>query len=179
MKAASIPNALTILRMLLAAPIAWLMVAEQYAVTLLVFGFAGFTDWLDGYLARRYGWTTTLGAVLDPVADKLLAAAAYVTLAWNGLVPAWLAVLVVARDVLIIARALWFRAWRGFFPLPSGMSKLNTGVQIAFVLVVLGHALTGLVPAAVHGTLLAAVAVMTITSGAHYLWTWGRAMLGR
>src|SRR3990170_8650209 len=86
-----IPNALCILRMLLVVPVAWLLNAGEYRLTLWLFAFAGFTDGLDGFLAKRFGWTSELGRILDPLADKILLVGVFITLATLDIVPVWLA----------------------------------------------------------------------------------------
>src|ERR671910_1820756 len=108
-----IPNALCILRMLLVVPVGWLLFTDNYRVTLLVFAFAAATDGLDGYLAKRFGWTSELGKLLDPLADKLLLVSMFIVAAWIGLVPTWLTAAAVARDVLIGLGALVFHFWFG------------------------------------------------------------------
>src|SRR4030095_13605810 len=76
-----IPNALCILRMLLVVPVAWLLVTDNYRLTLAMFAFAAATDGLDGFLAKRFGWTSELGKILDPLADKILLVGVFITLA--------------------------------------------------------------------------------------------------
>ena len=86
-----IPNALCFLRMLLVAPVAWLLVTDNYRFTLAMFFFAAATDGLDGFLAKRFGWTSELGKIIDPLADKILLVGVFITLAALGVVPVWLA----------------------------------------------------------------------------------------
>ena len=90
MRPRDIPNALCVLRMLLVAPVVWLLLAGEYAWVLVVFFLAGFTDGLDGFLAKRFDWRSRLGGILDPLADKLLMVSSYLTLGWLGLIPSWL-----------------------------------------------------------------------------------------
>src|SRR5687767_8114151 len=96
-----IPNALFVFRMLLVALIAWLLARGLYWETLWVFGIAALTDGLDGFLAKRFGWTSELGKILDPLADKILLVSVFVILGALGLVPTWLAVSAVLRDLTI------------------------------------------------------------------------------
>src|SRR5918994_5135105 len=130
-----IPNALCILRMLLVVPVAWLLFTDNYRLTLLLFAFAAATDGLDGFLAKRFGWTSELGKILDPLADKILLVGVFVTLAALGFVPIWLAVTAVLRDVTITAGAIAYNALYGY---PNGrptiISKINTGCQILYLL---------------------------------------------
>src|SRR5687767_7640096 len=96
-----LPNALCVLRMILAVPVAWLLARDQYGATLGVFAFAAVTDALDGFLAKRFGWESELGKILDPLADKVLLVTSFITLTVVTHVPLWLAILVVSRDVVI------------------------------------------------------------------------------
>src|SRR5688500_3628778 len=130
-----IPNALCILRMLLVVPVAWLMSAGEYQLTLRVFAFAGVTDGLDGFLAKRVGWAPELGNVLDALGDKVLLLSVFILLAARGIVPVWLAATAVLRDVTITAGAISYNALYGY---PDGrptiISKINTGCQILYLL---------------------------------------------
>jgi cardiolipin synthase len=130
-----LPNGLCVLRMLLSIPTAWLLLQGAYWWTMAVFFIAAVTDALDGFLAKRQGWETELGKILDPLADKLLLMTTFITLALLHAVPVWLAVLVVMRDLVISFGAIAYRLWLG--PIggsPTLISKLNTLAQIAFVL---------------------------------------------
>ncbi len=100
-----IPNAISLLRIILVAPILMLILRNDFAIALGLFVVAGFSDGVDGYLARRFQWHTRLGALLDPVADKLLVNGLFITLAYMQLAPVWLAAIVIARDVIILGGA--------------------------------------------------------------------------
>ena len=100
-----LPNAISILRIVLIIPVLLLIRDERFDIALLLFFIAGFSDGVDGYLAKRFEWHSRLGALLDPVADKLLMAGTYITLAVSGQVPIWMAGIVVFRDVVIIGGA--------------------------------------------------------------------------
>ena len=142
---------------------------------------AGATDALDGYLARRFSWTTRLGAYLDPLADKLLLVGVYIMLAWIGAVPRWLVGLVLGRDVLILGMVAW--AWMftriRSFP-PSVWGKVSTFFQVVTALVVMGaHAYPSDVPeGAWREGLLLMTSLATVWSGVHYAWI-GIVMLGK
>ena len=136
------------------------------AVVLL--GLAGITDAADGYLARHYGWTSRAGAYLDPVADKLLLVTVFVSLGLTAVVPGWLAVLVVARDGVIlamVAAGLLFTKHRKFPPTIWG--KISTTVQIVTALVAVAGCATGF---GVPEVFIWATALTTAWSGAHYVW---------
>ena len=169
-----IPNALCIVRMLLSVPVAVLLVQRNYRDTLLVFCVAAITDALDGFLAKRCGWTSELGKRLDPLADKIVLATAFITLAWVEVVPMWLAVPVVLRDIIITAGAIAYVNVIG--PLtdakPTVISKLNTLVQIAYVLAVVAAPALQLEWGALIVTLATLVMVTTVASGIDYIATY-------
>jgi len=170
-----IPNALCILRMLLVLPVTWLLLKEDFARTLWLFGFAAATDGLDGFLAKRCGWTSELGKILDPLADKILLVGTYITLAVIGFVPVWLAATVVGRDVVITVGAILYN-WLYGYPngRPTGISKLNTLCQIVFALLIVGSHAAGRVPALAITVLGALVFVTTCVSGLDYVITYAK-----
>ena len=100
--------------------------------------FAGLSDALDGFLARRYGWQTELGSLLDPLADKFLVAAMYLVFTLHELIPVWLVALILTRDILILLGAGVYRGVFGDLTVnPSLLSKTNTAVQISIVLLLM------------------------------------------
>ncbi len=169
-----IPNLLTALRVLLVLPATWLMLEHRYGAALVVFGVAGLTDALDGFIARRFRWQSRLGAVLDPLADKLLAVSAYLVLGAQGVLPAWLVALVLARDLVIVAGSVAYhlRVER-FDASPSLLSKLNTFLQIVLVLTAMAAQVLP-VPSPAMTALVWVVAATTLGSGLDYVWRWGR-----
>ncbi|MCC5861097.1 MAG: CDP-alcohol phosphatidyltransferase family protein [Gammaproteobacteria bacterium] len=170
-----LPNLICILRMLLVAPIVLLLLHGDWLAALLLIGVAGFSDGLDGFLAKRFGWQSRLGSMLDPAADKLLLVALFVTLTWLGLVPLWLTALVVLRDVLISGCSLAYNALvEPLTAQPSLISKFNTVLQLAFVLAVITLQAFGWPPALVVEVLGAGVFVTLMVSGFDYIMTWTR-----
>ncbi|MBC7983772.1 MAG: CDP-alcohol phosphatidyltransferase family protein [Candidatus Obscuribacterales bacterium] len=171
-----LPNALCVLRMLLAIPVAVTLAAGNYRATLILFGFAAITDALDGYLAKRFNWTSELGKALDPLADKILLVAAVIALALLSHIPMWLAVAVVARDVIITAGAITYRVLYG--PLtdarPTAISKINTLVQIAYVLCVVAALALNLDWPTWTVVLATLVIVTTVASGIDYVATYAQ-----
>ena len=182
-----LPNALCVLRMVLIVPIALALLAGRTQPALLFFALAAFTDALDGFLAKRFGWQSELGKRLDPLADKLLLVTVFVVSAAIGYVPAWLAITVVARDVIITAGGLCY-LWLYGDPQgqPTVVSKLNTFLQVACVLALVGRewAPDSLVTALLHSpmgpgfiallpsllsALGAVVFVTTVVSGLDYV----------
>lgn len=170
-----IPNLLSIARILLTLPVAWLLLQERYDLALVLFFIAGVSDGLDGYLAKRFNWSSRLGSILDPLADKLLLVTSFICLAWVGLIPFWLVALVMGRDVVIVLGGLAFHWLIGRYDMaPTWVSKLNTLLQITLVLgLVLSHGLHAL-PDTSLVWLVYMVCVTTVLSGLDYVWTWGR-----
>ena len=170
-----LPNLLCVLRMLLVWPLASFIFEERYELVISLFALAAFTDGLDGFLAKRYGWSTELGKHLDPLADKLLLVTMFVCLSIDGLVPWWLTGWVLLRDLIIVFGALIFRALFG--PLhgnPTMASKLNTLTQIVFSLAVVATAAYHWPPQWVLVALGALVFVSTGISGMDYVFTYTR-----
>ncbi len=173
-KPRDIPNLITGLRILLVAPFLWLLLEERYGAALLLFVLAGVSDALDGFLAKYYGWTSELGGLLDPIADKLLLIGAILALGWLKELPGWLVALVIGRDLLIVVGAVAYhlRVER-LRAAPLMISKLNTFVQLTLVCAVIVH--YGLMP--LPEWLLAGgiylTALTTVWSGAAYVWRWG------
>jgi cardiolipin synthase (CMP-forming) len=173
-----IPNIISAIRILLVAPIAVALADRQLVTTIVLFGVAALSDVADGFLAKRYGWQSELGAVLDPAADKLLLVTLFITLAYMKLVPLWLTAAAVARDVIIVLGALLYRYWFG--PLnvrPSAVSKFNTVCQAAFILAVVGREEFSVPPAWVVLVLGALVFVTVVISGVDYILIYGRRAL--
>jgi cardiolipin synthase (CMP-forming) len=173
-RARDIPNVLSMLRMTLAIPSALLLLQEWYNAALLIFVVAGFSDALDGYLAKRFAWDSRLGSILDPLADKILLVTNYVVLGWLGWIPAWLVAAVIGRDVIVVSGALAYHARVGRFEMaPTIASKLNTALQIVLVVVVVASLSLLSVPAWIVESLVYGVLATTVWSGVDYVWTWG------
>jgi cardiolipin synthase len=165
----NIPNFLTLLRILITPLFVIFMIKGQYRLSLLVFFLAGVSDGLDGLFARWFNQKTVLGAHLDPIADKLLLISAFVALAVQQIIPSWLAVVVISRDILIITGIAILRYFHATFNIrPSMISKCTTATQLATVfLVLLSFEVT-----AVHPMLLPLfwfTTVLTTASGLHYV----------
>jgi cardiolipin synthase len=137
----ALPNLLCLLRIALIWPVVLSIGQGQYAHTLALFLLAAFTDGLDGFLAKRFHWTSKLGGLLDPMADKLLLIAVFLAATWHGLIPPALTALAVARDLTIGLGALVYRVgWGALRGRPTLSSKLNTLAQVLYVLAVVAHA---------------------------------------
>ena len=173
----NIPNLISVVRLLLVPFCVWLMISEAYGWAFITFMAAGVSDGVDGYLARRFDWRTRLGAYLDPLADKALLVSVFVTLAFLKLIPAWLAIVVVSRDALIVGAVLLSRLMdQPVHVRPLMVSKVNTVAQIFFAVAVLGVAALGkpIEHLVDYGGI--PVALLTALSGAAYLRSWLRHM---
>ncbi|MDX1654192.1 MAG: CDP-alcohol phosphatidyltransferase family protein [Candidatus Competibacteraceae bacterium] len=175
MRAQDIPNLISALRILLVVPILWLLLVRHYDMALLLFLIAGFSDALDGFLAKHYGWTSRLGGVLDPLADKMLLTGSYLALGWLGDLPVWLVGLVILRDGVILLGAVAYHLLiEPFEAAPTTISKINTLMQLILVLAVMfNHGVTEL-PGWGLPVLIALTALTTLVSGGHYVWEWSR-----
>lgn len=165
-----LPNLICLIRIALIWPTLLALVAGEYWTALGLVAVCAVSDGLDGWLAKRFNWTSHVGKILDPLADKLLLVALFLVATWVNLLPWWLTAVVVARDVMIGMGAVIFRLWFG--PLhgrPTIISKINTGFQLAVALAAILGAASGF-PTAEMVTALAAVTLLTtIVSGADYL----------
>ncbi|MDJ0701223.1 MAG: CDP-alcohol phosphatidyltransferase family protein [Woeseiaceae bacterium] len=168
-----LPNALSLLRIALIVPILTFIVNAEYGLALLLFIIAGGSDGIDGYLAVRFNWQTRLGALLDPIADKLLVIGMFVTLATIGLIPAWLTVVVILRDVVIFGGAVAYNyIVEPVQGEPTQISKLNTALQLLFLLFVLSRAGFNWPDEITITVLGASILVTVVISGIDYVWRW-------
>jgi len=170
-----LPNAISLLRIALIAPILLLILEGTFGWALALFLLAGFSDGLDGYLAKRFDWHTRLGALLDPVADKLLVAGLFITLAYTQDIPIWLAAVVILRDVVIVAGAMVYNFFvRPVQGEPTRVSKLNTSLQLLFLLFVISRAGFDWPEPITLTVLGASVLITVVISGVDYVWSWSR-----
>ncbi|MBC7908361.1 MAG: CDP-alcohol phosphatidyltransferase family protein [Rhodospirillaceae bacterium] len=164
-----VPNALTILRLLLVPLIIWLMGHGGMGAAFWLFVTAGLTDAVDGAVARLFDAKSKLGTWLDPLADKVLLVSIYVTLAAENHIPLWLVVLVVLRDVLIVLYAVVYVLAGSFSGSPLFISKINTAAQLMLAALVLAHLGLGWGGPVLVESFVYVVAATTIASGAAYL----------
>jgi cardiolipin synthase len=165
-----LPNLICVLRILLVVPTLQALTRGEYGWALALFAVAAVSDGVDGLLAKTFGWTSALGKVLDPLADKLLLVSVFLVCAWLGLVPWWVAAAAIARDLAIGLGALVFRLWFG--PLhgrPSLLSKVNTGAQIVYLVAAILCAASGWPPRELLQTLAIITLLTTLSSGAGYV----------
>lgn len=166
----NVPNALSLLRVFMVTPFLVAVIYRQFLIALILFAVAGFTDFLDGYLARQLKQKTVLGSFLDPLGDRLLSTVAFISLSVQGLLPPWLAVTVVAKDLYVAlgAGALHFSG-NLTVAVPSFLGKLSTLLQI----VVVGVALLAAI-APINSVLLEVLFIVTglvtIFTCFHYIW---------
>ena len=173
-----IPNLITSLRILLIVPIAVALLHHELLLALGLFCLAALSDLVDGFIAKRFGWQSVLGGVLDPAADKLLLATSFVVLAVMHLVPLWLMATAVARDLIIVSGAIAYRLWLGPVEArPSNLSKLNTLCQALFILCVIARQQFSQPDAWAIVVLGALTFLTTAVSGIDYVLRYGKAAL--
>ncbi|TSA13630.1 MAG: CDP-diacylglycerol--glycerol-3-phosphate 3-phosphatidyltransferase [Deltaproteobacteria bacterium] len=166
----NLPNLITVIRILLTPVLIILLLNASFNKALAVFALAGLSDGLDGFLARYLRQKTTLGAYLDPIADKLLLSATFITLATLKLVPSWLTVIIVSRDVIIVLGIAMLFVNGSEVPIrPSIISKITTLLQIMAVFVILSRDLWAVIWQ-MRDTLVWLTTVFTVLSGLHYIY---------
>jgi cardiolipin synthase len=173
----NLPNLISLMRLLLVPLTVWLIISEAHAAAFAAFLAAGISDGIDGFLARRFGWRTRLGAYLDPLADKSLVVSVFLTLGFLKVIPAWLVIIVVSRDVLIVGAVVLARLIdQPVRVSPLMLSKVNTAAQLGYIIAILGLAAaeSPVAPVVDYGTI--PVALLTVLSGAAYLHAWLRHM---
>lgn len=172
----TIPNLITTLRIILVPIFVIYLINDRFLPALILFVLAGLSDGADGLLARLLNQKSRLGSYLDPLADKFLLIAAFVILAFRGVIPPWLTVTVITRDILILLGVLiLFLTKQDIAINPSILSKLTTCVQLTTVFLVLVgnhfHLFSGLIP-----VVYVVTGILTIASGLHYMRTWFQMM---
>jgi cardiolipin synthase len=169
----SIPNLITLARILLVPVVVWAIASNQMLFAFLLFAAAGVSDAVDGFLAKRFGMASELGAYLDPLADKVLIVSIYVSLGIVDALPRWLVILVVSRDLLIVGGVMF--SWILNKPVnvkPHMVSKINTAVQLLLVGLALASLGFGFDAGWALQGMMAAVAALTLASVAVYLREW-------
>ena len=169
-----IPNLLTLARIAVCPILVLLLHNGNYQLALVLFLAAGITDGLDGYIAKRFDCVSNFGAVLDPVADKLLIASTYIMLAILGDIPFWLLIVVMFRDLVIVVGYFIFVMMGIDIPVrPTYSSKVNTFVQISLMVVVLLEKASIVQVPLIVDALIFGVLITTVVSGVQYVWLWG------
>jgi cardiolipin synthase len=173
----SIPNLITLARILSVPIMVWAIASGEMLFAFALFTAAGISDAVDGFLAKRFGMASELGAYLDPLADKTLLVSIYVTLGISGDIPRWIVILVVSRDVMIVGAVML--SWLVGKPVavkPLLVSKVNTAAQIMFVGLVLGSLGFAVDLGVVLTAAMYAVAALTLISVGAYVREWVRHM---
>ncbi len=169
-----IPNVITVVRLLLVPLLVNLMLQQRYTGALLLMVLMGVSDAVDGFLAKHYNWRSVLGAYLDPLADKTMLIATYITLSWQALLPLWLVVAVVLRDAVILLGAFVYHMLTNKLEMePSIASKVNTFFQIVLVLAVILGQLTA-IPGWLLAALIGLTLLATLYSGIGYVIEWAK-----
>ncbi len=171
-----LPNFLTLARLVLIAPFLIFLYQHQYAYSFYIFLLAGFTDGLDGWLARSFHWQSAFGSFVDPVADKLLIASSFISLACIGSLPWWIVMLVFLRDMTISVGVLawyWLIQHKPNFK-PTYLSKINTVLQLALVTMCLFNLAFSTIGQNWVTVLIILTAITTTGSYIDYAWTWGK-----
>jgi cardiolipin synthase len=175
----NIPNFITLGRIISVPVIFWLLLSGQNRIAFFVFVCAGVSDAVDGFLAKRFNWSTELGAYLDPLADKLLIVSIFIALGVREELPLWLVIAVVSRDILIVAAVLL--AWLLDQPVrikPFAVSKANTALQIVMAATVLADEAFTLGLDMTRLVLVWITGALTLVSLAVYLRAWLMHMTG-
>lgn len=173
-----IPNIISVLRIILVIPIMIAFWNEDYKLAFVLILIAGVSDGVDGFLARFFNWRSRLGAILDPLADKILLICLFVIFAIKGLLPLWLIYLVVGRDIIILLGGFIYNFFIAKIEIrPLFISKINTTLQIALVLLVaLKLASMQIAPWVLNGMIIL-VTFSTLISGISYVVIWTRLAL--
>jgi len=175
----SLPNLITIARILMVPVVVWAIAAGEMRFAFFLFIAAGISDAVDGFLAKRFGMASELGAYLDPLADKVLIVSIYLALGISEVIPRWLVILVVSRDILIVGAIIL--SWLVNRPVqvkPHAVSRLNTVAQIFFAGLVLAALGFGWNAGTAIDLTMALVAVLTLLSIGFYVAEWVRHMNG-
>jgi cardiolipin synthase (CMP-forming) len=173
----TIPNIITIFRLVLIPIVIVMILQKEWGWAFALFAIAGISDGLDGWIARRFDMRSEFGAVIDPLADKALLVSIFITLAVVDKIPAWLAVVVVARDIAIVMAFMvsWMMA-RPMAVKPLFVSKANTACQIAFAAFVLGALAFAFDPGTLIDLFTILIVVLTVVTAGAYLVRWLRHM---
>lgn len=171
----NIPNILTLVRLGLVPVVGYYLAVAAYEIALPIFLVAALTDLADGYIARRFKLTSRLRATLDPIADKLSMLVATVLLTVQALMPLWLGIAIIARDIVIVVGALAYRAALSHVKIaPTWLSKINTFLEFTVLLLVMAAAAGWIDTEVWRQPLFLIVFVTVVASGGQYVWLWGR-----
>jgi cardiolipin synthase len=174
-----VPNLITLARLFSVPLMVWLILDRHFGWAFWLFVAAGVSDALDGFLARKLQIRSTVGAFLDPLADKALLVGVYVTLGHMGLVAEWLVIIVVFRDIIIVGGAILYHTLTQSLKMqPLFISKINTVAQIGLAALLLARLGAGFEDYGLTEYLIYTVAATTVVSGLAYVLVWGRRLVG-
>jgi len=169
-----IPNILTILRILLVLPCAYFFYIEYYKLSIGIFILAAATDCVDGFLARKLGCQTELGAILDPLADKFLIIALFVVLTIKFYIPFWFSIIIILRELVLLGGATFYRYKFGpVVFIPTMISKINTCLLMSLLLITLIQAMLNYNLDYFKDYLFIIILLTSIYSALVYIWRWG------
>lgn len=175
MRLKDIPNIISGLRLIAVIPVVWLLLEHRFGWALALFAVAGLSDGVDGYLAKHYGWQSQLGGLLDPLADKILLVSCFLVLGSMGLIPIWLVLATVFRDLVIVGGALLYHfRVAEVQAAPTLASKLNTLLQLVLVVLVILDAGVQPLPRPLIEALIWSSLTTVVVSGVQYVWVWSR-----
>jgi len=174
MKSEYIPNIITIFRLILIPPIVVSLLVGYYHLAFVLFTTAGITDAVDGYLARRFHWISRWGAMVDPVADKLLMVMTFLTLGYIKIVPLWLLLTVVLRDIIIVLGGMAYHFLIGAYEFkPTLISKCNTFLQIILIIALVFQVAFTVIPDFIINLMMILVFATSVISLIDYVIVWG------
>ena len=170
----NVPNVITLLRLLAAPVVVWLIFDAQCKTACGLFLAAALSDGLDGFLARRLAQTTALGATLDALTDKVLGLGTLLALTRMDAIPLWVTLAILLRDAVIVLGALSYRSLAGHLDIhPTWLGKMHTFVEFVLLTLVLADLAQLIQLGAGRWPLFALVAAIAAVSGIQYVWIWG------
>jgi len=175
MNLSAIPNLITLLRLLLVVPVAVAILDGRFGLCLAFFTAASISDGVDGFLARRFDWTSRFGAILDPIVDKLLLVVVFVLLTYTGFIPLWLAAIVILRDLIVLTGATSYHILFGAYQFaPTFLGKASTALQFILVLLILFDQAVFPIADIITQICIWLVCIVSSVSGIDYVITWSR-----
>ncbi len=173
-KLSHIPNAITSIRLLLVVPIAFFIAEESHCIALVLFAVSGLSDGLDGFLARQFGWVSTFGRLIDPLADKLMMVTTTIVLGVLDHFPIMLMLLIVTKDLAILGGVFSYTSLAGFPKIqPNLLGKLTTDAQsILIAMLLVDLFMANILPEQMFVSWYWLVAVITAFDGVYYLGIW-------
>lgn len=173
-----IPNIISVLRIILVIPIISSIWDGKYELAFILILIAGVSDGVDGFLARFFNWKSRLGAILDPLADKILLVSLFVVFAFKDLLPIWLMVIVISRDLIILSGAVIYNFFIEKIEIkPLFISKVNTAFQIILVLIIALKLANIQTPLWLFNAMIVLTTLSTLISGISYVTIWSRSMI--